>query len=283
MSFLDKLSNIDNRVLITILIICIVYPILSPIGLPIAIGEPSTKFYNYVDSLPDGSTALYILDVGINIDAELGPAIVAVAKHFVSKNMKIVWVSFGSGDAVGYYPIVQERIGDTRTYGEGYCYLGFVPGIEVGMASFARDIRSTTPQDYLGQSIDQLSIMNGINDADDFDVIFHTCCMTDWLEAAVRQFAVPFATPLIESTCGVCGPAAQPYVPATIEHLLVGGTQGAEYELLSGFPGRGLFALDAQSTAHLVIIAFVIIGNIGYLLQRSRGEEKASLVEETSK
>jgi hypothetical protein len=272
MSILDRLEQIDNRILITILIICIVYPILSPIGLPIKIGIPAQTFYDYVDSVPDGSTVLYCLDTGLNSDPELGPSAVAIAKHFISKNCKIVWVSFGGGDAVGWYPILQERIQDTREYGVGYCYLGFVPGIEIAMASFARDVRGTTPTDFYGTDINQLSIMSGINDLDDFALVFHIMCMTDWLEAAVRQFAVPYDTPLITSTCGVCGPAAQPYYPATIKALLVGGTQGAEYELISGFPGKGLLALDAQSTAHLVIIAFVILGNISYLLKRFSSE-----------
>ena len=50
--------------------------------------------------------------------------------------------------------------------------------------------------------------------------------------------------------------------------LVPGGRGGAEYELLINKPSAGVGAMDAQSTGHLAIILFIVLGNIGFLGSR---------------
>ena len=44
----------------------------------------------------------------------------------------------------------------------------------------------------------------------------------------------------------------------------------AEYETLVGEPGIGTSGMDAQSLAHLIIVLFIIFGNIGYFIERNK-------------
>jgi hypothetical protein len=52
---------------------------------------------------------------------------------------------------------------------------------------------------------------------------------------------------------------------------LMSGLRGAaEYEMLLQQPSKGVAAMDALSASHLVMILFIIIGNIGYFVTKSR-------------
>ena len=59
---------------------------------------------------------------------------------------------------------------------------------------------------------------------------------------------------------------------------LLGGMKGAaEYELLIDTKGSATKGMDAQSSAHALIVLFVIIGNVFYFMGRRR-EKQGGLV-----
>ena len=52
---------------------------------------------------------------------------------------------------------------------------------------------------------------------------------------------------------------------------LLGGMKGAaEYELLADHPDRAVRGMDVQSIVHFLIIALVIMGNIGHFIERRK-------------
>jgi hypothetical protein len=42
------------------------------------------------------------------------------------------------------------------------------------------------------------------------------------------------------------------------------------YEKLVGKPGRGMLGVGPQTAGHLLIVLFIILGNVGYLLSRRK-------------
>ena len=72
--------------------------------------------------------------------------------------------------------------------------------------------------------------------------------------------------------CGataVMAPKFYAYVASGQYVGLLGGMKGAaEYELLVGERGTAVTGMGAQSIVHLLIIAFVILGNIGFFVMR---------------
>jgi len=65
-----------------------------------------------------------------------------------------------------------------------------------------------------------------------------------------------------------------PYYNAGQIPGFLGGLKGAaEYESLVERPGLGVKGMDAQSMAHLLMLSFIVIGNIGYFISR-RHEQK---------
>jgi hypothetical protein len=57
--------------------------------------------------------------------------------------------------------------------------------------------------------------------------------------------------------------------------LLAGLKGAAEYEYLINHPGTATSGMDAQSIAHLIIIIFIIIGNVSYWRNRKKEEKEA--------
>ena len=72
-------------------------------------------------------------------------------------------------------------------------------------------------------------------------------------------------------TTAVMAPDAYPYLQSKQIEGLVGGLKGAaEYETLIGYPGLGTRGMPAQEWAHVLVIFFIIIGNLGYYFGRRR-------------
>jgi hypothetical protein len=84
---------------------------------------------------------------------------------------------------------------------------------------------------------------------------------------------VPIATIVI---AGLVADYA-PYIQSKQLIGMIPGLRGAAgYESLIDMLGRGTAGLDAQSVAHLMILIFVLVGNIVYFAERSREKEESA-------
>ena len=75
---------------------------------------------------------------------------------------------------------------------------------------------------------------------------------------------------------GVMAADFYPYLNSGQGFGLMGGLLGAaQYEKLSDNPGPAIDGMRVQVFAHVVIIAFIIIGNVGYFTERRRRAKEA--------
>lgn len=206
--------------------------------------------------------------------AEEGPIAVAMTQHVFSiPDTKIIMLAMGREQG----PLLVERAItyiDThgKEYGKDYVNLGFFAGAEAAMASFASDIPGLVKNDYYGTPMEQLPAMDGLNDLNDVDLFICLWTGTPGWEEYLRQWYTPYEIPVVGGTLGIVGPGAQPYVEAgQLKGLVVGLRGGGEYEKLVGKPGEATSGLDAISTSHLLVIIFVVLGNIGYFATRGKG------------
>ena len=92
----------------------------------------------------------------------------------------------------------------------------------------------------------------------------------EWVLYAADPTGIPMST----GTTSVQVNDVMPYVNAgQIKGILAGMPGAAEYEALIGRPDLATSRMDAQSFAHLVIVAFIIFGNIAYYLERKRSKK----------
>ncbi len=154
-----------------------------------------------------------------------------------------------------------------KKYGEDFVHLGYLAGGETAMAAFANDIIKAVPTDFRGKPASSLPIMQGLKTAGDAQMLmyFTTSLLP---ETWIRQTS-QWKLPIIGGVITVMGPQGEPFLQSgQLAGLLVGMRCGAEYEVISKAPGAAVAAMDAQSIGHLLIIVFIIFGNIAYFAER---------------
>nr|MCS5623943.1 hypothetical protein [Candidatus Neomarinimicrobiota bacterium] len=171
-----------------------------------------------------------------------------------------------------------------KVYGIDYVNLGFKPGGEAVVKGIASDLRSLYAVDLKGISIDDFSMMDGIINIEDFDFVFSlsagTPGSTEWVQYACDPNNIPMST----GCTSIQVTDIIPYVENDqILGILAGMPGAAEYESLVdnklremgkiSKPGKATGMMAAQSIAHVVIVLFIIFGNISYFITRKKSRE----------
>jgi len=275
MSTWERLQRIDRRLIYLLGWVAVLVPLVNPIGLPISVGKYSRGYYEYIENLPEGSVVLVTFDYGISAMPELYPLTVATFHQLWRHDFKvIITASWQQGPMV--MDIVLKEIDPEKQYGKVYgvdwIELGWVPQGEIGMASLATDIWETKPVDYIeGKPTKDFPIMQDVRTAEDIDLIISFETGTPGLPEWLRQWYEPYGVPIILGCIGVMVPETAPfYQSGQLSALIPGLTASAEYEQLIKNPGLATAAVDAISMSHLLVIALVIVGNLGYFATRGK-------------
>ena len=157
-----------------------------------------------------------------------------------------------------------------KKYGIDYVFLGYRPGVAAVMINMGRDIRSVFAVDYFGTPLDSLPMMQNIKNYSDIAILVG-------LEAgstgdAWVQFAqARYNQKIILGGTAVVAPDLYPYLQAGQIVGLIGGMRGAaDYEKLVNSVGPATIGMTAQTVIHIVILIFILLGNVGYFLTRRK-------------
>ncbi len=258
----------SRELLYTLLLLSVILPILHPIGIPIEISARTRDVYNYIEhNLRPGCRVYIEVYYEVAARGELEPNLIALTKHLFDRGCKIV---YGSLSAFGVVAFSLFRAGaadlfNNKEYGRDYVYLGYIAGGEAATASLAKSIKGTISVDNYGNKLEELPLMKEVDKATDFDLVVIVSSGTDVFAFYVRQWHTPYGSPLLFVALSVIAPSVEPFVGAKQAiGMLVGQRAGAEYEVLVGRLGLGIASMDAQSTSHMLILAFIVIGNVVY-------------------
>jgi hypothetical protein len=138
-----------------------------------------------------------------------------------------------------------------------------------------QNYRIPFPADYYNVPLDSLPMMAKIQNYDDVKAVLNvsgTSATDWWIAYGNGRYKVPLAI----GVTGVMATDYYPYLQTGQIFGILGGLKGAaEYETLVGTPGKAVQGMKVQMVAHLIIIVFIIIGNIGYFAQRKKKEQSA--------
>jgi len=272
----DMLSDIPREVLYGILIVVFVIPMIYPLGLPVPISDNVRRWYNHIESMPAGSVVMIDFGYSGGGEPELGPMAVAVYNHLFEKGMKVVAMSTSiEGPQLwdkAMAEIRPERFG--AQYGVDYINIGYIAGTETAMAAVGKDLRATTSTDYKGTSLSQYPIMEGITDATSFDLLIVYTTGGDQSEGWVRQWYTVYGTPYLCSVLAMMIPTMLPYQNAGQIVAVTSGAMAGQMELLVGVPARGIKSADVITLTHLLVFAYVVIGNVALLAKKAQGGGK---------
>jgi hypothetical protein len=158
---------------------------------------------------------------------------------------------------------------------EDYVNLGYKQGAQFAMLSMGSDMRETCPIDYTGTSIDEIPLMDGVENLSSFPLFIEISAggagTKEWVQTVQGRYNLRMAA----SCTAVMAPDCIPYLQADQLFGLAGGMKGsADFEKLvyqhNGHVGQATIGMNAQSFGHLVIIIFIILGNIAFFATREK-------------
>lgn len=266
LELMDKVFG-SRTLLYVLLIIALIYPLTSPLGIPVSVSSRTVQVYNYVNNLKPGCHVYIEIYYEVAARGEAEPNVVALTKQLFDKGCKIVYGSLISSGPI-VFSLMRSMAPDlfeAKKYGVDYVYLGYISGQEAATASLAKSIKGTVSVDNYGNPVSSLPLLSEVDKATDFDLVIVASSGTDTFNWYVRQWFTPYNVPLLFVSLSVIAPSIEPFVNAKqAVGMLVGQRAGAEYELLVGRKGLGLASMDAQSLTHALILVFIVAGNITY-------------------
>jgi hypothetical protein len=290
-SFWTKLLAIDRRWIYLVVWIVVMIPLLFPFKIKPKPTLPVQKLFNYVDTMPAEKALVISVDYTPDTRAELQPMVVALLRHaFATKRHVGVLAMAVYGLRLGEEALSQVSAEfnahattheDSIINGEDYVYWGWTTPPLTVMLGMGERITNVFPVDYYGSKTESLPIMHGIRNYDDVGVLVTVAASAmplSWIVYAQTQFGVPLG-------CGITAVSAADFYPYVNSGQFVGmlaGMKGAaEYEEMTtermakngmdwALRNRGTEAMSSQTSAHLAIMAFIIIGNIAFFATRRR-------------
>lgn len=266
-SWIERIQNVDNKVLYVLVLIALAVPLIVPLGFPIEPTPNTRAAFNLIDSLPEGSLVFHSVGFDPQGDAEMWPQMQALTKHFMSKGLKIVYFpSMAGGDM--YSQAVRDELAGQYgyEYGEDYAILPFKAGGEPTIAAM-QDFHNLYSTDRYGTPLKSLPIFKSFQGMQDVEMITTSSIGDDAL-FLIRHIESQFHTPIVVGGAGTLLPVVGPYLASgQIKGIITGLSGAAEYEVLSRIPGQASRAMDAQAMGHLFIVGLIALGNLGFIAQ----------------
>lgn len=277
MKLAEKMFAIDRRWVYLALGLAVLISLKIPFSIPIPISKEARNIYNFIDTLRAGDAVHLAIDYDPSTLAELHPMTLSILKQCFEKKIKVVVTALHqNGPAMAAAALDTAaarhaaRSGEQMKNGVNYVFLGYKPYPALIILGMGQNYRIPFPTDYYNIPIDSLPMMKGIQNYDDVKAILNvsgTSATDYWISYGNGRYKVPLAI-------GVTGVMATDYYPywqtGQIFGILGGLKGAAEYETLVGTPGKAVQGMKVQMVAHLIIIVFIIIGNIGYFAQRKK-------------
>lgn len=274
---MGKSKQIDRRWLFLLIFVGVTLPLIFTIGLPLETSNNVQMVYDLVENMPRGSKALISFDYDPASMPELHPMAKALVKHCFDKDIDLIFTAMwpmGVKMADDIILKLKDEFPDKK-YGTNYVNLGFKAGGMITIQSMGKNFRSVFPKDMNGNDIDELPIMDGINNFSNIGFVFSLSAGAPGIKEWVQIAHDAYGRPTSGGCTGVSAPSMLPYVneQQQLTGLLAGLKAAAEYETLIDTPGTATSGMDAQSIAHLIIIIFILIGNINYWRDRNKNKK----------
>jgi len=279
---LEKIIK-DRRFLYTILIIVIIVPYLCPFDLPLAEPREVESVFKYIDEdvVKEGKPVIIAMDFDPATKGECQPMAEALLRHCFMRDIRVYVTTFlpsGIGLAKKILDDVAKEMNKKELV--DYVFLGFKPAFVQVILNMGKDFKSGYPTDANGRDIGQIPAMEGIRNFDDIGLTISVSgspIPEAWIAFAYQKYGAKIAV----GTTAVSATTYFPYFQAgQIKGFLPGISGAGAYEQMLGRLGKELdvpvkrgdatASTSSQAVAHVVIILFIVIGNISFFVSRAR-------------
>ncbi len=279
MNIWDKISSLDRRWIYLLVALTVIFPLIVPADFPVRITPEATQLYEAVEALPDSSVVLLTFDYYPSSTAETEPMSTAALHHLFRKHCKVLTMTtipLGG-------PSIAERV--TRhiaaeygkQYGVDFVNLGYKANYVAVLKGMGTSIEAIYPTDNSSTPLAELPMMQTVKDYRDIAFIFavaDNAIVEYWISIVNAQYG----TRVGAGVTAVSAPKYYSFVSSGQMTGLLGGMKGAaEYEQLVSKPAIAMKGMGIQSLIHLLIIALVLVGNLGFFLGKRKDSKGMSV------
>ncbi len=269
---------VERRIVFLYIGIAVSLPLFMSLTQKIKISPEVIEAYDNLKALPAGSKVLISFDYDPPSAPELQPMAISVIRYCFEHDLKVIimglWPQGPQQAQMAVAQVLTDSVIAAKNlkYGEDYVNLGFQTGNEFVIQRMGSDISSMFAKDYLGNSYADLPLVRNVRNFSNIDFSFNLSAgypgTIEWVQVAVDRYGLKMAA----GNTAVQAPQVYPYLRSGQVKGLLGGMSGAaEFEAAIKQPGKGTKFMLSQSFAHMVVIAFIIIGNVAYF---STGRQK---------
>ncbi|MCK4941240.1 hypothetical protein KAS45_04040 [candidate division WOR-3 bacterium] len=290
MKWYERITTIDRRVIYLLLTVLVILPFFIKITIPQNIMPQTKRLFDYIESIPQNDKAVMIsFDYTPQTQPECHPMAKALLRHCFARDLPVIGLSFdpqAPGLAVDAITSIVSEIDslaetkeDSLVYGVDYVYLGWKSGRIAAQLGMGEEIAGVYPRDYFGNSIDSFPLMNKIKNYKNVAIVVILASADyplDWIRYTQTRYGVNVGAGLT----AVMAPKYYPFLQTGQMAGLMSGMKGAaEYEKLvldHGYArtlGTADTGMNSQSMIHILIMVFIILGNVGYFFARRAKKE----------
>jgi len=280
-SFLDKIKNLDRRVVYFVVFLSILLPFLPGFGflqMPFETKPETEHVFEYIENLNEGDPVFLDWSFDPSVKAELLPFAKAFLKQAFRKKLR-VFIYYSMATASGLGQETLKEISATKEFGyieegKNYAQLQWLGSIlpDIYIVNMASDFKGTFRKEG--------PIFEGINTIKDLKYI--VIAAGNKLPQYYIDMQIRFGYTLGIAVTAVSGPDFIPYLQTGQINGMVNGLRGAaEYELLlsrkynnPGDKGTAFAGMASLTLSHVTIIGFIILGNLIHFAEQRRKKSK---------
>lgn len=289
MKWYEAIGQIDRRIIYLLLTLFVILPFFVPFTMHQNIMPQTQQLFDFIESIPpDDKAVMLSVDYTPQTMPECHPMAIALLKHCFARDIPVVGLSFNvqaPGLAVDAFAIVADSINSVATsqedsviYGRDYVYLGWKSGFVAAILDMGESIAGVFPRDYFRNSVDSFPLMQKVQNYKNIAIAI-ILSASDYPEWWVLHPQSRYGVKIGAGLTAVMAPKYYPFLQTGQLSGMMSGMKGAaEYEHLvlnSGYAkrlGRADTGMNSQSMIHILIIVFIILGNVGYFFSRRKRE-----------
>jgi hypothetical protein len=278
-------KGLDHRWIYLAMLLAVAGPIVAQKSFP----EKTTKLvqdvFDHIEQLDEGSNVLFSFDYAPSSDGELAPMATALIRHCCLKRHKMYFMTLWPDGLPlldrNIKKVIETEFAELKLKeGEDFVNLGYNPAREVVIIVMGANLRKMYPRDINGTDLDDIPMTANISSLKDMKLIINISAGYPGMKEWVQYAASPHDIKLAVGSTAVQAPQAYPYYPNQMLGLLAAIKGAAEYEaaLAVVYPkyrdprlNEGIRRMAPQLWAHVLIIGLIVLGNVIYFAERSRG------------
>ncbi len=268
---------IGRRLVFLYVAIGVSLPFFMSITQEIKISPEVQTLYDGLAELPTGSKVLVAFDYDPPSAPELQPMAESLLRYCFNNDLKVVVMGLWPQGPQQANMAIEAAMRDESIasknlqYGVDWVNLGFQSGNEFVIQRMGSEFKSMFPTDYAGRPYDELELVQNVHNFSNIDYVFNLSAgfpgTIEWVQVAVDRYGVKLGA----GNTAVQAPQCYPYLRSGQLIGILGGMNGAaEFELLTGFTGKGTKFMLSQSFAHMIVLSFILIGNVAFIIDRRK-------------